>query len=68
MSPQLPDQAEVPECDRILHVAQTQHRGVLQEIACEHDGSSGETLDVAVSGEHVLARLPTRLIIRDDRR
>jgi GntR family transcriptional regulator of vanillate catabolism len=68
-------QAELPESHRILYVAQTQHRAILEAIegregaraealAREHARLARRNLDVALAGHDTLARLPGAGLIR----
>jgi GntR family transcriptional regulator of vanillate catabolism len=67
-------QAELPESHRILYVAQTQHRGMLEAIelgegsraealAREHARLARRNLDVALTSEGALDRLPGASLI-----
>jgi GntR family transcriptional regulator, vanillate catabolism transcriptional regulator len=67
-------QAELPESHRILYVAQTQHRGILEAIelgegsraealAREHARMARRNLDVALTSEGALERLPGASLI-----
>jgi GntR family transcriptional regulator, vanillate catabolism transcriptional regulator len=67
-------QADLPESHRILYVAQTQHRGILEAIelgegsraealAREHARMARRNLDVALTSEGGLERLPGASLI-----
>jgi GntR family transcriptional regulator of vanillate catabolism len=67
-------QAELPESHRILYVAQTQHRAILEAIelgegsraealAREHARMARRNLDVALTSEGALQRLPGASLI-----
>ena len=68
-------QAELPESHRILYLAHTQHRGILEAIehregtraealAREHARLARRNLDVVLGSERVLERLPGAGLIR----
>jgi GntR family transcriptional regulator, vanillate catabolism transcriptional regulator len=70
-------QAELPESHRVLYVAQTQHRGILEAIelregaraealAREHARLARRNLDIALSSHRALARLPGARLIAID--
>jgi GntR family transcriptional regulator, vanillate catabolism transcriptional regulator len=70
-------QAELPESHRVLYVAQTQHRGILEAIeqregtraealAREHARLARHNLDIALSSQRALARLPGARLIAID--
>jgi GntR family transcriptional regulator of vanillate catabolism len=70
-------QAELPESHRVLYVAQTQHRAILDAIerregaraeglAREHARLARRNLDIALSSQGALRRLPGAGLIRID--
>jgi GntR family transcriptional regulator, vanillate catabolism transcriptional regulator len=67
-------QAEMPESHRILYVAQTQHRALLEsiedgegaraeEVAREHARLARRNLDMALTSERAMQRLPGAALI-----